>query len=586
MEIPTTLYPYELLPFLESLHAAAFTGRLELTSDRGTTLLYLTAGRTRYATTTAVSGTFPAWLITEELFARDRVHGWLRECTDEEQALEELLLHRKVMTAESIVHLKSELSRAIFARAFCATAELAVTEMDAATLDFGDFVLDPLEALFDCAASHPVYGAMLEAMQGSWHRALRRSPAFYTLISLFRRYFVGSTIALHLDAPTTLTELTDGVDDPEPIIAQVFALYASGMVTFTGEEPRSRLFARGEVRPPGSADAPHAPPRRPVPEPGVRVVKRPTTQPGLPVAPAEPDEDETPPLTEAEMRRTRTRFFRPPPPADEVSSPEARARQFADLHGGLVGQGLVEAAARAATLDAYALLDITPDAPLSAVRAAYMRHLRRYDEDAYVGQFLPGPAAAALAALRAGAERAYETLNDLRRRREHDAAHAVVGALADAELDATFYAEGVFKAAQIRLAGERYDEAVSLLRDAVERAPREPEYLAYLAFAIDLARRAGHAITRQAGQPEELLERALAMDSSLESAWLFRARIAERAGDTRRAYASFHSVITTNPDNQEAAEALERFRAAGVELELISRGRLSERISQMLGRRR
>jgi tetratricopeptide (TPR) repeat protein len=583
MEIPTTLYPYELLPFLESLHAAAFTGRLELTTERGTTLLYLTTGRTRYATSTAVTGTFPAWLITEELFARERIHGWLRECTDEELALEELLLHRKVMNAESIVHLKSELSRAIFARAFCATAEPAVTEMDEDTLDFGDFALDPLEALFDCAANHPVYGAMLETLQGSWHRPMRRSPAFYTLISLFRRYFVGSTLALHLDAPTSLTELTDGVDDPQPIIAQVFALYVSGMVSFTGEEPRSRLFARAERRSPTGVNAP---PRRPPAEAGVRVGARPTTQPGMRVVAAEPEARVSPPMDEAEMRRTRTQFFRPPPPVDETSSPEARAQRFADLHGGLVGQGLVDAAARAEGLDAYAILDVAPDAPLSMVRAAYLRHQRRYDEDAYVGQFLPGPAATALQALRGRAEEAYETLNDLRKRRAHDQARAVAGALGDAELDALFYAEGVFKAAQIRLAGERYQEAISLLRDAVERAPREPEYLAYLAFAIDLARRGGLEVTRRAGQPDELLDRALALDNTLESAWLFRARLALQAGDLRRAYTAYHQVTTSNPDNAEAAAALERFRAEGVELELISRGRLSERISQMLGRRR
>ncbi|MEZ4268040.1 MAG: hypothetical protein R3F39_16870 [Myxococcota bacterium] len=583
MEIPNTLYPYELLPFLESLHAAAFTGRLELTTERGTTLLYLTAGRTRYATTTAVSGTFPAWLITEELFARERIHGWLRECTDEEQALEELLLQRSVMNAESIVHLKGEMSRAVFARAFCATAELAVIEMDGDGLEFGDFALDPLEALFDCAANHPVYGAMLETLQGSWHRPLRRSPAFYTLISLFRRYFVGSTLALHLDSPTSLTELTDGVDDAQPVIAQVFALYASGMVSFAGEEPRSRLFARGDGRP--SVDA-HALPRRAPAEAGVRVGARPTTQPGMRVFAPDAEPAPEPPMDEAEMRRTRTQFFRPPPPVDEASSPEERAKRFADLHGGLVGQGLIEAAARTDGLDAYAILEVAPDAPLSAVRAAYLRHLRRYNEDAYVGQFLPGAAGSALATLRASANSAYETLNDLRKRRAHDQKHKVAGALADADLDALFYAEGVFKAAQIRLTGELYAEAITLLREAVERAPREPEYLAYLAFALDLARRAGLELTRRGWQPDELLDRALAMDSTLESAWLFRARLAQQAGDSRRAYAAYHQVTTSNPDNEEATEALERFRAEGVELELISRGRLSERISQMLGLRR
>ncbi|MCB9729646.1 MAG: hypothetical protein H6744_05080 [Deltaproteobacteria bacterium] len=579
METPNTLYPYELLPFLESLHAAGFTGRLELTTERGTTLLYLTAGRTRYATTTEVSGTFPAWLITEEIFGGERVHAWLRECTDEEQALEEYLLRRSVVGAEGIVHLKSELSRAVFARAFCATAELAVIAMDEDGLDFGDFDLDPLEALFDCAANHPVYGAMLETLQGSWQRPMRRSPAFYTLISLFRRYFVGSTIALHLDGPATLTELTEGVEDPQPIIAQVFALYASGMVGFSGEEPRSRLFGRGERRVPTVTGM-----RRFAAPAGVRVVGRPTTQPGLPVAHAESERDVEAPATEAEMRRTRTRFFRPPPPSDEVSYGEARARRFADLHGGLVGQGLVDAAERADGLDAYALLDVQPDAPLSAVRAAHLRSLRRYDEQAYVGHFLPGAAAAALQTLRKRSEEAYETLIDLRRRREHDRTHAIEGALPDADLDAVFYAEGVFKAAQIRLASERFDEAVTLLREAVERAPREPEYLAYLAFAIALARQAGVETPRRAGQPDELLDRALAMDGSLESAWLFRARLAQSAGDLRRACTAYHSVLAGNPDNEEAAEALERFRAAGVELEPPSRGRLSERISQMLGR--
>ena len=82
----------------------------------------------------------------------------------------------------------------------------------------------------------------------------------------------------------------------------------------------------------------------------------------------------------------------------------------------------------------------------------------------------------------------------------------------------------------------------------------------------------------------ELLRKALRMDPRLESAWIFRARVAELSGDIKGALSCFVYALKSNPENEEAEQAVERLRAAGVELDPPKKTSLQDRLGGLLGR--
>ncbi|MDP6947217.1 MAG: hypothetical protein QF464_23915, partial [Myxococcota bacterium] len=186
----------------------------------------------------------------------------------------------------------------------------------------------------------------------------------------------------------------------------------------------------------------------------------------------------------------------------------------------------------------------------------------------------------ALRELQKRTEAAYDTLTDLRRRQEHDARFGVEDGLSREMLEDVFYAEGLFKAAQIRLTDEQFAAAAELLDEAFIRNPTEPEYLSYMAFTIFSGRAAGADLGAVDDQPRDLLDRAQAMDPKLESAWLFRARIEDHDGHASRAMGAYLTVLDINPTNDEARIALRAFREAGV----LPAGRLTRGLAQRMAR--
>ena len=282
---------------------------------------------------------------------------------------------------------------------------------------------------------------------------------------------------------------------------------------------------------------------------------------------------------------TKASYIPRAPAPQEPDVPVAiEAESFADLRGSLVGQGLIEAEERAREQDLYSFLAVDPTAPLSDIRGAHMKAARRYSSENYKGFMLPGAAGVALRALQARTEEAYETLIDLRRRREHDLDHEVEGALNQPELEDLFYAEGVFKAAQIRMAKGSNADAIALLEDAISKNSREPEYRSYLAWALFGTGLAGEKASSRLGGPDELIETALQMRPKLESAWLFRARIADHRGDGSTALSAYYAVLNANPENDEARLTIHAYREAGIEPARQERPSLADRIAQMIRR--
>ncbi len=714
MDVQDTLYPFELLSLLDALREGDFTGAVQLHAESGTTVLYVVDGQVRYATTTDVQGSFPAYLITEDVFPAERVRGWLDACTDDEITFEDFLLERRRIDPEGLVQLKADLGRLVFASAFNLTASVHVEPAHGPPPDFGEVVLDPYAAIFQCVVEMPLAEVFAGVLSTYRDRPLRRGPEFFVMLPALKHWFPHPQVPRFLAEPSTLDQITQGMSDrrEEALLAEVFAMRLAGMIHFQGEPPR-RALLRHPVRrrrrgDPGSAPGrartrrEPAEPRPPATEsgdtlkvsgsrghrpdtgsdhPASKTTKHPApvgggrsgdeasmsgsppagagTQPGArmsvdqlhagtrhgmaakvtpspswqaevpaahggydhafelaldgpagradeaagpfdrsgprPEPPRHAVDDAAPvpahrspaSAVAAEPRGGRTSFVPRAPAPQEPEVPHnvgVVAESFADLRGSLVGQGLIEAAERSREQDLYSFLAVEPTAPLSDIRGAHMKAARRYAATNYQGFMLPGAAGAALRALQARTEEAYETLIDLRKRREHDRAHRVVGCLNQPELEDLFYAEGVFKAAQIRMASGSNADAVSLLEDAISKNGREPEYRSYLAWALFGAGLAGDHASSRLGGPDELLATALEMRPKLESAWLFKARIADHRGDGASALAAYYSVLNTNPDNDEARLTIRAYREAGIEPARQERTGLAERIAQMLRR--
>ena len=568
----TTLYPLELFRLLEVMWDDRFSGSLVLRARDETTHLYLEDGQVRYATTTEVSGTFPGYLLTEQLFSRDAIHSRLERCGSAQMTLEEHLLAEGVLDASAVVAMKTDLCQGIFARAFSLPSSAEIRPSRGAPLLFGDLVLNPHDALFQCVAEGHVFPHRLTNLGGYISRGpLLRSQAFYRLWPLFRRWFDPSFVAPIFNATEGLASLGGSRKEQSLRLTYTYLFIETGMAHFADEAARPATMSQAralsaqlseEASPVGPQASAPKPLRREATVPGgMPSISLPNeTGPLAPPPPANPD-----------------RRVNPDPSPEPVVDP---SESFADLRGNLVGSELIEASELAQGQSCYHFLGLNAEAALSEVRAAWQTMRRRYEDERYRGLMLGTRAKVALKELQKRTEAAYDTLTDLRRRLDHDVRFGVPGALSKTVLEDIFYAEGLFKAAQIRLTEERLDEAAQLLDEAFIRNPMEPEYLSYLAYTLYLAREAKLSIDADSDDPQSLLSRAIAMNSRLESAWLFRARIADQMGQASRAMGAYMTVLDIDPHNDEARHAVQSFKAAGVS----PSGRLKRELAQRLGR--
>ena len=578
----TTLYPLELFRLLEVMWEDRFAGSVILRARDETTTLYLEDGQVRYATTTEVSGTFPGYLLTEQFFSRDQVHEWLQHCGEGQTTLEDHLLSQQVLDARAVVAMKTDLCHGIFARAFSAgsTAEVKPTRGD--PLLFGDLMLNPYEGLFQCVSEGQALPHRLNDLSDYLDRGrLIRSHAFFRLWPLFKRWFDPSFVGPLFASRDGLRSLGSSRKERSLLLTYTYLLRETGMASFEDESPRSAAMSSARAAPKQPpVKAPSAPPT------STKSLRREATVPGgFPVisVPNKPGPLSPPPP--ANPSRRAAPAPRPSRPSSPPVAPVDPSESFADLRGNLVGADLIASAEDARGQSCYAFLEIEPQAALSEVRAAWQMMRRRYEEDRHRGLMLRNEAKTALKELQKRTEAAYDTLTDLRRRVDHDARFAVENVQSKQVLEDVFYAEGLFKAAQIRLTEERYVEAAQLLDEAFIRNPMEPEYLSYLAFTLFNGRLAGVTVGSEGEEPEGLLTRALAMNSRLESAWLFRARIADQTGHASRAMGAYMTVLDVDAHNDEARRAVRAFKEAGGSPAGRLRRELAQRLGRLLGRR-
>ncbi len=619
MDAQTTIYPYEIFVLLEELTRERFSGTLTLEADGGDTVLFLNQGTVRYVRTTRIMSSFSAYLFTERIFPKVTVKGYLKLCTEAGLSLEQFLVEEGILTGEDLAHLKRDLARSTFARTFCQTGTVELRRTRAKAREYRQQPLNPFEAMFRCVKEHPDRRAMSRALEEYDEQRMRRGPDFFGLLPLFRQYFGRTQLVSLLDKQPTIEEVREAMGQKGSVLGEVFAMHLSGMVHFetdlTQRSPMRRLATSTDVTA-FSEEGPARPERAAQGQPGhpgepVRIITKPTGAPmgrarsaagqhdpdgaqPVGVAVAAAGRERTDPGFDGGGGRPRTQpgmeAARPPRLRREPSSPGVgEARPGSDPGGAnfrdiLVGESLLGAADEAERVDHYTFFNLSPDAPFSQLRAAYLAAWMRYSGTRYDEYSLSDEGVAALDRLQQHIEEAYEVLTDLERRAEHDARWGVDGEVSRADLERMFEAEERFREAQLRLADGDNGEAVRLLLDAVQANPQEPEYLAYLAWGVTSASMWGHPVPADIEPPTELLDRALRMDPKLESAWVFRARIAELAGDLPQALRAFVAALQANPDNEEASEAVERLRAAGHELKPAEKASLEDRLGSIMRR--
>ena len=577
MNETSTLYPLELFRLLEVMWRERFSGTIVLRARDETATIYLQEGSVRYATTTEITGTFPGYLLSEQLFSREKIHDWLERCGEEQRTLEDLLLAEGVLDARAVVAIKADQCTVVFARAFSLKANVEVRPNRGDALIFGDLVLNPHDALFQCVAEGFAYPHRVQDLRPYLtHKILERGPTFFRLWPLFRRWFDTAPVAALFDSAEGLSGLDPSKKKTSLKLTYTYLMRETAMAHFADEPPRESVLHEDQK------PSPPSPKPAPKPAPAKPLRREPTVPGGYPIAkvPSISGPLAPPPPANPERRVS------PQVPRGNAAAPfDDPSESFADLRGSLVGGELIEASELARTQTCYAFLGLKPSAPLSEIRAGWLAMRRRYEDDRYQGLMLRTAAATALKELQKRTEFAYDTLTDLRRRQEHDARFGIEDALSKDMLEDVFYAEGLFKAAQIRLTEGSHAEAVQLLDEAFIRSPTEPEYLSYLAFAIFTGQEASKNLGPIDEEPDALLARALAMNPKLESAWLFKARMMDMSGQASHAMGAYLTVLDIDAHNDEAKRAVRAFREAGVSPSGRLRRGLAQRLGRLLGGR-
>jgi len=587
MDAQTEIYPYELFVLLEELMRERFTGTASIYADGGRTVLYVSKGSVRYARTTRVMSTFPAYLLTERILPKRKVKESLRRCTELGMSLEQYLIKNESLTGEDMRHLKRDLARSIFSRSFTLSGTVELKPATRRTPEFRQPSLDPFAALFRCISEHPDRRAMSRALEAYDDQRMRRGPDFFALMPLFRQFFGRTQLIYLLESNPTIDELREAMGQKGATISEVFAAHLAGMVFFQSEEThRSPLRAIRAGAParsdPDQAKGPSDPDAGEAAEAEIKVGDRPErtidensrqfeelTEPGVGSYDV---------AVVAGSFTSGQREMTNPGPAAAASDRQLNLRDI------LVGESLIGAADQAERQDYYRFFGMGPMAPFSQLRAAYLAAWSQYGGARFEEYQLSAEALSALERLQEHIEEGYETLTHLDRRIGHNQKFKLDAEIPSSELEKIFAAEDLFKEAQIKLTDGDNATALLHLHKATHFNSMEPEYVAYLAWAITCASMWGQAVPPELPPPDKLLRKALRMDPRLESAWIFRARVAELSGDIKTALSSFVYALKSNPENEEAEQAVDRLRAAGVELDPPKKTSLQDRLGGLLGR--
>lgn len=206
----------------------------------------------------------------------------------------------------------------------------------------------------------------------------------------------------------------------------------------------------------------------------------------------------------------------------------------------------------------FEYLELTPEATVPMIKKAYFKLARRFHPDALIDEH---PVYARLAeAIFAKVSGAYEVLEDDEAREKYVAKH-IRGEkdendLAMEKVQEILAAEAAFKAG-VRLANQgKAVLAVEKLTEAVQRYDEEPEYRAWLGFALF---RANQAVDyEKALDGERMLKEAIAEKPHIAELPHLMAKIAITRKDWSTARMWLRKSLKINADNPEAVRAYKR----------------------------
>jgi len=220
-------------------------------------------------------------------------------------------------------------------------------------------------------------------------------------------------------------------------------------------------------------------------------------------------------------------------------------------------RAIVSELERASRLNHYDLLEIGPDARLSAVRMSQLRARRRYSPSRYEG----GVSQESMVALRELIDRINrvgEMFGDLSLRVAYNRSQSISTPGLEAQLAAIFEARGLWRQGVSLLELRKPSEAIEYFEAAENIDQEEPEYLCSQGMA--LLAMAPEDDTYET--IESLLDVAFSFDPDLIPAHLLAAEYSVRKSDLETAQSHIRKVLALDPDNRDAKTFKKRAKSA------------------------
>jgi len=202
---------------------------------------------------------------------------------------------------------------------------------------------------------------------------------------------------------------------------------------------------------------------------------------------------------------------------------------------------------RAARLNHYEMLEIAPDARVSAVRMAVLRNRRRYSPSRYEG----GVSAESLKGLESLIDRINKVgdiLSDLNLRVAYNRSQGISTPGLEAQLAAIFEARGFWRQGMQLLEQRNANDALEMFERAENCDSEEPDYFCAQGNALLAMAPADDTYETI----ESLLDVAMSFDQDLVGAHMLYAEYMVRKNDFEAAQVHIRKVLALDPESREA----------------------------------
>lgn len=521
-----------LYALLGELYRGRATGVLELTREPLRKRVYLDRGFVRFATSNVRAESVAGLLLSEGRLTEAQAAVALETARNRQIQLHDALV---AVGAISPAQLQPLLQRQ--------TSEVVVAGCG---LPDGSYAFQPLgELSVPDARQHPLalalHGvqrfyplpAIRDYLQARAGLALHRSPHLEREDYTIKKVFPGEKVTALVNGRTMVLEAIEKL--PEAELPLLFGLIGVGLVGFQPFPPAMSRSGPGPVARTPAAGHPASLDRTPV------------------LTPVRPVDGVRPPVNGAAVPSSgvlvqgmgTASTLPPPDPADftpvDPATDSVRAAILAEYR-------------RVAALDHYALLGVERKAPPGEIKRAYIEAARKWHADSFAGVNL-GKADAYLQAIFSAVGEAHRVLTDAGARAEYDVYLDRRARGLPTDVGAILAAEELFGKAENLFRSERFAEAESLLRRALELNHAEAEFWAYLGACAFRLRGIGGA-----AEARSCFARARELIPGLPVIELFTAQLEILEGSLDTADDRLSRILLEKPDHREARAQLRSLR--------------------------